>query len=62
VKGSPAAIPYVLGGFGPVIGAIVVTLLTWQRNRPADQSSVHVDPHAHQAVTNSSHQISRTRG
>lgn len=39
---------------------VAITLLAWRRDRRADQS-VLVDPHAHQAVTNSSHQIGRTR-
>ncbi|MFJ9710783.1 CPBP family intramembrane glutamic endopeptidase [Streptomyces sp. NPDC101234] len=40
VKGSPAAIPYVLGGFGPVIGAIVVRARRARRREPAPAHTV----------------------
>jgi membrane protease YdiL (CAAX protease family) len=40
---------------------VAITLLALQRDRRADLP-VHVDPHPHQVVTDSSHQASRTRG
>ncbi|MFG2936707.1 type II CAAX prenyl endopeptidase Rce1 family protein [Streptomyces sp. NPDC048282] len=55
---SPAVQASVLA----VQGVVALTLLAWQRDHPADRSSVPVDPHTHRAVTDSSHRISRTRG
>jgi membrane protease YdiL (CAAX protease family) len=40
---------------------VAITLLAWQRDRRADLP-VHADPQPHQVITDSSHQISRTRG
>ncbi|MEU1032823.1 hypothetical protein [Streptomyces mirabilis] len=44
--GSPSAQASVVA----VQSIVAITLLAWQRDRPADQSSVHVDPHVHQLV------------
>lgn len=38
--GSPAAIPYLLGGFGPVIGAIVIRVRRARRREPAPAHTV----------------------
>ncbi|MGW1507424.1 hypothetical protein ACWCQW_55435 [Streptomyces mirabilis] len=42
VKSSSTVIPYVLGGFGPVIGAIVVRALRARRREPAPVHTVRL--------------------